>query len=55
MLASIIRWEKTYKKMIKWVDENDLKVKNESIEIYLNDPGDTKKEDLETEVLIPLQ
>jgi len=44
----------TYKKMWEFAEENKLKLENESIEFYLNDPTIMKKEDIETEVLIPI-
>lgn len=44
----------TYKQMLAWIKQNNLTVKNESIEFYLNDPHTTKKANLETIVLIPL-
>ena len=44
----------TYKKMISWIKQNNLDIMNESVEIYLNDPRKTKKEDLQTIVLIPI-
>lgn len=44
----------TYKHMRHWISQKDICVKNESVEIYLNDPRTTKKADLETLVLIPL-
>ncbi len=43
----------TYAFMTDYIIENGIKIKNESIEIYTNDPRTTKKEDLETIVLIP--
>jgi len=45
----------TYRKMIEYSNENNLKVKNESIEFYLNDPKTTQNSNLETELLIPLE
>lgn len=44
----------TYKLMTAYIKKENLKIKNESIEYYLNDPKTTKKEDLETTVLIPI-
>lgn len=44
----------TYNRMLTWTDQQEIAVKNESIEIYLNDPRTTKMEDLETIVLIPV-
>ena len=41
--------------MIEYSNENNLKVKNESIEFYLNDPKTTQNSNLETELLIPLE
>lgn len=45
----------TYKEMYAYIKENKLEIKNESIEIYTNDPKTVKATDLETIVLIPLQ
>jgi len=44
----------TYKEMISWIKQNNLDIMNESVEIYLNDPRNTKKKDLQTIVLIPI-
>lgn len=44
----------TYKKMYDWAKAQNMSFENESIEFYLNDPRDTKKESLKTMVLIPL-
>lgn len=44
----------TYKKMYTWAKSQNLSLENESIEFYMNDPRDTKKESLETMVLIPV-
>lgn len=46
---------KTYTEMYKWLTANGLKALPESIEFYLNDPHNTKKADLETLVLIPVE
>jgi effector-binding domain-containing protein len=45
----------TNKKMFGWAKSLNLSFENESLEFYLNDPRDTKKESLETMVLIPVQ
>ena len=45
----------TYKALYAYIKENNLNPENESFEFYLNDPKETKKEELETEVLIPLK
>ncbi len=45
----------TYKKMVSFIEKENLQYGNESIEYYLNDPKVTKKEDLETIVLIPIK
>jgi effector-binding domain-containing protein len=45
----------TYKSMNEWIKKEGLSVKNEAIEFYLNDPRIVKKEDLVTEILIPLK
>ena len=45
----------TYKKMIAFIKKENLKYGDECIEYYLNDPKTTKKEDLETIVMIPIK
>lgn len=44
----------TYGRMLAWIRQQNLNIGNESIEIYLNDPQQTKKADRQTRVLIPL-
>lgn len=44
----------TYNKLLSFIVKENLNYKNESLEIYLNDPETTKEEDLETIVLIPI-
>ncbi len=44
----------TYNKMLLFLTNEKLNYKNESMEIYLNDPETTKEENLETVVFIPL-
>lgn len=44
----------TYKKMYAWSKEQNLSLQGESLEFYLDDPRETDKNDLETQVLIPL-
>ncbi len=44
----------TYKKMYTWAIGQNLELVDESIEFYLNDPREVKKEELETMVLIPI-
>ncbi len=45
----------TYSRMLEFIKEKNLAIKEESYEIYSNDPRTTKKEDLETIVLIPIK
>lgn len=45
----------TYKRMRSWMMGNNIDAAGESIEIYLNDPRQTRKEDLQTVVLIPVK
>ena len=45
----------TYKNMYVWAKEQNFELVGESIEFYLNDPRETKKELLETLVLIPIK
>ena len=44
----------TYNILLEYFYENKLRYKNESAEIYLNDPEKTREEDLETIVMIPV-
>lgn len=44
----------TYKKLYAWSKEQNLSLQGESIEIYLNDPKETDKKGLKTQVLIPI-
>ncbi|MBU0473767.1 MAG: GyrI-like domain-containing protein [Bacteroidetes bacterium] len=46
---------KTYKSMYIWAKNENLELENISIEFYLNDPKETKKNDLKTLVLIPIK
>jgi NAD(P)-dependent dehydrogenase (short-subunit alcohol dehydrogenase family) len=46
---------KTYTAMLAWAKEKDLRIMDESIEFYLNDPRTTSQQDLETEVLVPVR
>lgn len=46
---------KTYKKIMAWIDKNDIAVIDEAIEIYTNDPRGTPSKDLETIILVPVQ
>ncbi len=43
----------TYAKIMNWAQENGYEIKDESIEFYLNDPRETPKDKLETEILVP--
>jgi effector-binding domain-containing protein len=47
--------EQTYRRMFAWIKQQGFNAGNESFEFYLNEPGKTKREDLETIVLIPLR
>jgi len=44
----------TYARMYRWIREKGFSALPESMEVYLNDPRHTRKEELETEVLIPI-
>ncbi|MCP3967360.1 MAG: GyrI-like domain-containing protein [Lentisphaerae bacterium] len=52
--GSYMKVSKTYCEMLDWADSNNVKCKNESMEIYLNDPREVKQKDLRTIVLIPV-
>jgi len=43
-----------YKRMYKYAKEHNLKLGDKSLEFYLNDPGKTTKDKLETRVLVPV-
>jgi effector-binding domain-containing protein len=45
----------TYEKTGNWAQENGIELADTSIESYLNDPANTAKADLETEILIPIR
>ena len=45
----------TYKELYRLSKEQNILLKNESIEIYMNDPKITKKEDLETMILVTVE
>ena len=44
----------TYKKILNYAAEQNLKCESYSIEFYLNDPRETPTSQLETEVLVPI-
>ena len=44
----------TYKAMYAWIKEQNLSIKNESYECYMNSPCEVKKEDLETTILVEI-
>ena len=44
-----------YKELYRLSKEQSILLKNESIEIYMNDPKTTKKEDLETTILVAIK
>jgi len=44
----------TYKKILDYASEKNLKVENYSIEFYLNDPREIQTSQLETEVLVAI-
>jgi len=51
-------YEKTapsYAKLMKHIQQNSYKMKFPCIEKYLNDPMQTKPEDLQTEIVIPIE
>ncbi len=45
---------RTYSRLQAWVRSEALKLRNEAIEIYRNDPRETPPEELETMILVPL-
>jgi effector-binding domain-containing protein len=44
----------TYKSLYAWAKSQELSLKNEAIEIYVNDPNEVDKADIETVILIPI-
>lgn len=53
--GSYVKVSKAYKEILAFAKEKNLRMKNESIEFYLNDPEITKQQDLETEILVPIE
>ena len=45
----------TYEKLTAFVKEKDLQTQSYCYEFYLNDPGETKPEDLKTEIFFPIK
>ena len=45
----------TYKAMFDWAVAQNISLKNEAIECYVNDPHEVDKADIETVILIPIQ
>ena len=45
----------TYKALYDWAMAQKLSLQNEAIELYVNDPHEVDKADIETVILIPLQ
>lgn len=45
---------KTYEKLKAWLAANGHTIKNVSWEIYISDPGNTKPEELKTEIYMPI-
>lgn len=45
----------TYKALYDWATVQKLSLKNEAIELYVNDPREVDKADIETVILIPLR
>lgn len=44
-----------YKEMVDYAKEHHLRLEDEAIEFYMNDPKDVPKEEIETVILIPLR
>ncbi len=45
----------TYAEMFNWIDEKGIDIAKESYELYISNPAETKVDDLETVVLIPVK
>ena len=44
-----------YEALAKWIAEKGYQVTGVAYEVYLNDPNETKPEDLKTQVMFPLK
>jgi effector-binding domain-containing protein len=44
-----------YDALTAWVEENDYEATGLAYEFYLNDPGETPPEELQTQILFPLK
>ncbi len=47
--------ESAYMALAEWINENGYEPTGESYEFYLNDPGTTSPEDLQTVIFMPLK
>jgi effector-binding domain-containing protein len=45
---------RTYREIVAWARAEEIRIGAESIEVYVNDPRQVKKEDIETIILIPV-
>lgn len=45
----------SYKQIVKWAENQNIKLQNTSIEIYTHAPGDVKTSEMETILLIPIK
>ncbi|MCI0471756.1 MAG: GyrI-like domain-containing protein [Candidatus Aminicenantes bacterium] len=46
---------KAYDKVLKYIDENGYKIVTATYERYLNDPGSVKPEEIQTEIIVPVE
>lgn len=44
-----------YTALSRWIEEHDYAAKGVSYEMYLNDPSETAQEDLQTQIVFPLE
>lgn len=47
--------EPAYTALSAWITESDRKTSGPAYEVYLNDPGEIAPEDLQTQILFPLE
>ena len=54
-IGSYCKLGDTYKKIIKYFQENNIQLADSSLEFYLNNPEHVKSEQLETLVIVPIK
>jgi len=49
------KFEEAYKRLTDWIEGQSLQASGSCYEIYLNDPGDTPEDALQTLILFPIK